>query len=117
MCTKTDDIDWNGRKLEGVVHVLEALEAPLVDQPLSPTLFELRLLLESIRKVLQVSVSVGSVLLTFRVLRFSGNVAPKAFHFGNGAVDLNVLYSQVMRRFHSCKYSECGTITCYAYLA
>ncbi|KAG0614561.1 hypothetical protein M758_6G186400 [Ceratodon purpureus] len=53
MCTKTDDIDWNGRKLEGVVHVLEALEAPLVDQPLSPTLFELRLLLESIRKVLQ----------------------------------------------------------------
>ena len=53
MITKADAIDWNGRKLEGVVLVLEALEAPLVNQPLSATLFELRQLLESMRKVLQ----------------------------------------------------------------
>ncbi|KAG0627597.1 hypothetical protein M758_2G213700 [Ceratodon purpureus] len=53
MISKADAIDWNGRKLEGVVLVLEALEAPLVDQPLSATLLELRQLLESMRKVLQ----------------------------------------------------------------
>ena len=48
-------MDWNGRKLEGVVQVLEALEAPLVEQSLSPTLLELQQILESIRKVLQVT--------------------------------------------------------------
>nr|PNR46344.1 hypothetical protein PHYPA_013463 [Physcomitrium patens] len=53
MIAKTDVIDWNGRRLEGVVYILEALEAPLVDQPLSPALIELRQLLESIRKVIQ----------------------------------------------------------------
>jgi len=57
MVNKADAIDWNGRKLEGVVLVLESLEAPLVDQPLSAALFELRQLLESMRKVLQVSIS------------------------------------------------------------
>lgn len=56
MIKKADAIDWNGRKLEGLVYVLESLEAPLVDQPLSATLFELRQLLESMRKVLQVSI-------------------------------------------------------------
>lgn len=60
MSTKADVIEWNGRKLEGVIRVLEALEAPLVDQLLSSTLFELRQLLESMRKVLQVGVSVGT---------------------------------------------------------
>lgn len=58
MINNADAIDWNGRKLEGVVLVLESLEAPLVDQPLSATLFELRQLLESMRKVLQVSISI-----------------------------------------------------------
>lgn len=53
MIFKLDTIEWKGRKLGGVIHVLEALEAPLVDQPLSPTLYELRQLLESIRKVVQ----------------------------------------------------------------
>jgi len=60
MINKADAIDWNGRKLEGVVLVLESLEAPLVDQPLSATLFELRQLLESMRKVLQVSILLGT---------------------------------------------------------
>jgi hypothetical protein len=55
MYTKADAMDWNGRKLEGVVQVLEALEAPLVEQSLSPTLLELQQILESIRKVLQVT--------------------------------------------------------------
>lgn len=59
MIFKLDTIEWKGRKLGGVIHVLEALEAPLVDQPLSPTLYELRQLLESIRKVVQVSMSTG----------------------------------------------------------
>ena len=65
MCTRADDIDWNGRKLEGVVHVLEALEAPLVDQTPSPTLYELRQLLESMRKVLQASACGMNPLLPF----------------------------------------------------
>lgn len=55
MYTKADAMDWNGRKLEGVVQVLEALEAPLAEQSLSPTLLELQQILESIRKVLQVT--------------------------------------------------------------
>lgn len=41
------------RKLEGVQYVLEALEAPVVDQ-LSASLLEVRNLLEGVRKVSQV---------------------------------------------------------------
>lgn len=58
MLNEADAIDWNGRKLEGVISVLESLETPLLDQPLSATLLELRQLLESVRKVLQVRITI-----------------------------------------------------------
>jgi len=79
MSTKADVIDWNGRKLEGIINVLEALEAPLVDQMLSSTLFELRQLLESMRKVLQVSGFVGTNPLVSHVC---ASVAQKTYLTG-----------------------------------
>jgi E3 ubiquitin-protein ligase HOS1 len=53
MHDKADVIDRSRRKLEGIIQVLEVLEAPLLEHSYSHTLSELQQLMEFIRKVVQ----------------------------------------------------------------
>jgi hypothetical protein len=54
MNEKADVMDRSRRKLEGIVQVMEVLEAPLLQHSYSSTLSELQQLLEFMRKVVQV---------------------------------------------------------------
>ncbi|KAH9542271.1 hypothetical protein CY35_14G107700 [Sphagnum magellanicum] len=53
MHDKADVIDRSRRKLEGIIQVLEVLEAPLLQHSYSHTLSELQQLMEFMRKVVQ----------------------------------------------------------------
>jgi hypothetical protein len=62
MHDKADVIDRSRRKLEGIIQVLEVLEAPLLQHSYSHTLSELQQLLEFMRKVVQVQCAVATSL-------------------------------------------------------
>lgn len=54
ICSRADFLDQSCMKLEGVAHVLEALEAPLVGTS-SGSLYEVQQLLEQTRRSIQAS--------------------------------------------------------------